>query len=224
MTFLSAPAAFSADTEKCFDFSTEKVAKTIVPKIELVAGGIATENGTREKDKAVWGSARALVNLSANELYDWFQDHTNWKDMSRTKVKTIEEKSAIYNSLHKVFININVWAFIVLDWVESWAYLVTDGTPEKKKEFFVTYQKDSGSFRLTKLCGSVAVKEVEPSKSDLYFYEEAIAQHYEPKDITHMHQSFYARLGDLAKKRAAQKPSAAAELAKPSEPIKKTSP
>lgn len=172
---------------------------------ELKPGSILSNEGVRATDEVEFAGARALIQLPIKEVYEWLLDHTNWKDMSRTKLKVLESKKAGYEAFHTVDVDIHIWAFINLQWVEEWAYALLEGTPAAPKRYQISYQKLSGTGHVKRLCGSITLKEAGPNKTDAYFYEEALADRYHWQNMLEMHQNNIRRLNSKEMKEGKKK-------------------
>lgn len=183
-----------SDDLLCFGQFREKIEKPLLKPPPLKPGSIQSHEGKRGSDGAEYAGARAVVRKPLKDLYLWLLDHTNWKDMSKTRLKTVESKKPGYLAFHTVEVDVNVWAFIRIQWVEEWAYALVEGTLKEPKEIQVSYQKKSGTSHLTKLCGSVTLKAMGPRETDVYFYEEAIAERYHWQQMLEMHTNNFKRL------------------------------
>lgn len=189
-----------SDDKLCFGDFSEKIEKPLLRPPPLKVGAIQSQEGKRSSDNAEYAGARAVVRRPITELYAWLLDHTNWKDMSKTRLKTVESKKPGYMAFHTVDVDVNVWAFIRIQWVEEWAYALVEGTPKDPKEIQVSYQKKSGTAHLPKLCGSVTLKAMGPQQTDVYFYEEAVAERYHWEQMLEMHTNNLKRLDVEEKK------------------------
>ncbi len=196
----------AAVTQGCFSTFDKKVTKPLIPPPKLQAGAISTELGVRKEDEVEFAGARAIVARPIKEIYTWLLDHKNWKDMTKTEMKVREQEKPGYAQFHRVDVKVNVWGFVTLPWTEEWAYAILEGTEKEPKDILVSYQKVDGTWRLKRLCGSVQLKDA-GGKTDLFFYEEALAQHYPAQRILEMHESNFKILNNgVAIPLAAQKP------------------
>jgi hypothetical protein len=184
----------------CFGDFNEKVEKPLLRPPPLRPGSINSQEGKRSSDEAEYAGARAVVRKPLKELYAWLLDHTNWKDMAKTRLNTVESKKPGYMAFHTVDVDVNVWAFIRIQWVEEWAYALVEGTLKDPKEIQVSYQKKSGTAHLPKLCGSVTLKAIDANRTDVYFYEEAVAERYHWEQMLEMHKNNLKRLDEGEKK------------------------
>lgn len=177
----------------CFDFS-EQITKPLMRPPELKPGSILSQEGIRKGDQVEFAGARAIIQRPIKEIYEWLLDHTNWKDMNKTKLKVLESHKAGYTAFHTVDVDVNVWAFINLQWVEQWAYALDEGTEKNPKRYQISYQKLSGTGHIKRLCGSITLKDAGKNKTDAYFYEEALADRYHWQNMLEMHQNNIRRL------------------------------
>lgn len=179
-------AAKSAQNPLCFDFAKTQYTEPLRAPAPLKEGGRDTyQQGVRTNYE--WASGRSIVPRTVKEMYTWLLDHTNWKDMTKTKMKVTVGSRPNYADFHEVAVDVRVWAFITISWVEQWAYKILAGTKEKPEKFLVSYQKVSGTSHLESLCGSVLVSKFDDFDSDVYFYEQAKASRYKADDIMPMH-------------------------------------
>ncbi len=181
-------APVHALTQGCFSTFEQKITQPLIEPPGLHAGSISTTLGVRKDDDVEFAGARATVERPLKAVYLWLLDHRNWKDMSKTEMKVSELAKPGYLNFHKVDVKVNVWGFITLPWVEEWAYALIQGTEKEPKEILVSYQKIDGTWRIKRLCGSIRLKAA-GDKTDLFFYEESLAQHYPAKRILEMHLS-----------------------------------
>ncbi len=153
------------------------------------------DRGTRSMDGVNYGAFRAIINKPIGAVYEWLLDHSQWKDMSRTKLAVKQRKLPGYAAFHEVEVDVNVWAFIRLQWVEQWGYAVLKGTPAAPVEILASYQKASGTDHLKRLCGSVVLKKLDANRTEIFFYEEALAPHYDSEKILQMHKDHFETIG-----------------------------
>ena len=167
----------------CFNFA-KKVETPLRPlppldkKNEIRQGGLG--------DGTEWGSGRGLVPRSITEIRDWLLDHTNWKDKSKTDIVVKEQPKPGYFAFHEVAVDVTVFAFISISWVENWAYALVSGTLENPRRLAISYQKISGTSHLESLCGSVFLQKVSDKLTDVYLYEQAKAGRYKADDMAKM--------------------------------------
>jgi hypothetical protein len=184
----------------CFGEFSEKIEKPLMRPPTLKPGSVNSNEGKRPNDEGEYAGARGVVRRPITSVYRWLLDHTNWKDMTKTKLKTVEGKKPGYMAFHTVDVDVNVWAFIRIQWVEEWAYALVEGTPQDPKVIQISYQKRSGTGHLKRLCGSITLKALGPDKTDLYLYEEALADRYHWEQMLEMHQNNLKRL-DMPEKK-----------------------
>lgn len=193
VVLLSAPA--HALTQGCFSTFDKKVTQPLIAPPKLLSGAFSSTVGVRKEDEVEFAGARALVEKPIKEVYTWLLDHKNWKDMSKTEMKVYESEKPGFMEFHRVDVKVNVWGFITLPWTEEWAYGLLEGTEKEPKEILVSYQKVDGTWRIKRLCGSVLLKDA-GGKTDIFFYEEALAQHYPAKRILEMHEANFKTLNN----------------------------
>jgi hypothetical protein len=193
----------SADEQKpsplCFDFS-KAVNEPLLKPIALLKDEDNFETGVAPYE-VIWSAARGVVNLPVSKIMPWLLDHSEWKDVSRTKLTLEKVPSPHYLELHRLSVDANVFAFIWLHWVEEWGYRILKGTPTAPKSLLVSYQKVEGTGHITRLCGSVLVNAIGNNKSDVSFYEEAKADRYEAHNIREMQVSNLFHLRQLITKK-----------------------
>jgi hypothetical protein len=182
-----------ADDEKCFDFSM-KVERPLRPAPPLNRSLATLEFGSLENPSREFGSGRGLVPKPLEQVYEWLLDHTNWKDMKKTRLSVKEFNRPGYLAFHRVDVVVRVWAFIQIGWVEEWAYALIAGPPRTPNHVVVSYQKTSGTPHLPRLCGSVELRR-EGTGTDVYFYEEARADRYKARDMVRMQRGNLEVLG-----------------------------
>jgi hypothetical protein len=186
-------ATVAVANETCFDFST-KVERPLRPAPPLNRSLATLEFGTLENPPREFGSGRGLVPKPLEQVYAWLLDHTNWKDMKKTRLSVKEFNRPGYLAFHRVDVVVRVWAFIEVGWVEEWAYALIAGSPRRPNHVVVSYQKTSGTPHLPRLCGSVELRR-EGAGTDVYFYEEARADRYKARDMVRMQRDNLALLG-----------------------------
>ena len=199
IAFLFSTAVVHAGEQKpsplCFDFS-KAVNEPLLRPIPLLKDEDNFETGSAPYE-VIWSAARGVVNLPVSKVVPWLQDHSEWKDLSRTKLTLEKLPSPHYLELHRLSVDANVFAFIWLHWVEEWAYRILKGTKASPKTVLVSYQKVEGTGHITRLCGSVLVNALGNNKSDVFFYEEAKADRYEAHNIREMQVSNLFHLRQL---------------------------
>jgi hypothetical protein len=174
----------------CFNFQAGEVKPLAEPIAARQNMPVTSRGKTGSTD---WGAAREIIPKKPVEVYKWLLDHHNWKDTEKTKLKIVEEKRKGLAAFHKMDLTVRVVAFITISWSEEWAYKILDGTPENPKHFQVAYQKTAGTGHIRSLCGFVEGKS-SGEGTDLYFYEQADASHYDNERIEKMHLDFLDRL------------------------------
>jgi len=184
--------AISAGNQGCFDF-TKKVSELLHPPISLL---VATDNSDYgKKDKGIkWGAVRATVEKPILEVYKLLIDHRNYKDMSKTKLARTQIKNPNYLDYYRVSVSVNAFAFIWIDWVEEWAYSLIEGTAELPREIRVFYQKISGTRHIKHLCGTIVLRKIGKSTSNIYFYEELKSKYQNGKGTVQHHMSTLKKL------------------------------
>lgn len=197
---LFGPFLFADDNlpRLCFRFGND-VTEPLRKPIPLLKGEDNFVQGATDKG-VEWSAARGVVPQSPKTILDWLLDHTNWKDVSKTKLTLEHIPSKHFFDLHKLDVDANIFAFIWLHWTEEWAYRILSGDAKAPKSLLVSYQKVAGTDHIYRLCGNVLVKELSPGKSDIYFYEEAKANRYESSNMRELHVSNLMQLRRLKKK------------------------
>lgn len=185
--FVTTPSFGGEVAATCFDFN-KKVVKSLFPNLPLKSNEVTFDQGKRSIDEVEYAGARSLVNKSIMDTYKWLLDHTNWKDMTRTKLKVREIEKPGYMAFHRVEVDIHIFAFISLDWIEEWAYALVRGTKTHPQEIQISYQKVSGTGHVAHLCGSITLRKV-GNKTDILLYEEAYADRYHSEHMLNMHQN-----------------------------------
>jgi hypothetical protein len=211
---LTASTGFGGDQKPgaiCYDFS-KAINEPLSKPIPLLKDEDNFETGAAPYD-VIWAAARGIVNLPVSKITPWLLDHSEWKDLSRTKLTLEKIPSPHYFELHRLSVDANVFAFIWLHWVEEWGYRVLKGTNAAPQALLVSYQKVEGTSHITRLCGSVLVQSMGKNKSDVSFYEEAKADRYEAHNIREMQVSNLFHLRQLIPKKGGKpapenKPSA----------------
>ncbi len=183
----------------CFDFS-KPIDQPLMNPIPLLKDDDNFEQGVAPFD-VEWSAARGVVDLPVNEIFDWLQDHSNWKDPEKTKLGLDIEPNEHFSPFHTLRVDAHIFAFVWLRWWEQWGYRVLKGTLQAPKELLVLYQKIKGTHHIDRLCGSVVVRAVDDKKSDIFFYEEASANRYKAENIRGMEVSNLFHLRQLAKSR-----------------------
>jgi hypothetical protein len=186
-----------AVTGQCFDFSSAIPPQPLHAAPPLPATGVVYEEGTQENG-VQWGYARGRVDLGMREMLSWLTDHRNWKDPDRVEMKTQELPSPHALAFHRLELDVHIFAFIHIGWVEEWYYSLLGGTAQDPTAFLVSYQKVEGSDHVRRLCGSVVIRKLTPTQSDAYFYEETDADHYGTGDIHGLNVAHFEKLTKLA--------------------------
>lgn len=168
------------DPNLCFNFK-KRVDTPLRPLPPLDKNHEIKQGGLG--DGTEWGSGRGLVPRSIGELRDWLLDHTNWKDKNKTDIVVKDLVRPGYFAFHEVAVDVTVFAFISISWVEQWAYALVSGTMASPKKIVVSYQKVSGTSHLESLCGSVVLQKVSDNVTDVYLYEQAKAGRYKADDM-----------------------------------------
>ncbi len=182
----------------CFNFD-KKVGKPLVPPLPLKSETEFALADGKIEDKIDWGSGRGLVSTDISTVYAWLLDHKNWKDLKRTEIKVKSLPNANFLELHEMVVDLHVFAFIYINWVEQWAYELLKGTAKMPEQILASYQKVSGTDHLKQLCGSVLLTKKGENKTDVFFYEQAIAAHYDQAMIVEMHGVHLKTIAELNK-------------------------
>jgi hypothetical protein len=191
------PAFGEAEAKRsgCVDWAP-RVVEPLRPPPPSSRGRVVEVAGVRQEGgRAIhWAGARGWVPRALPDVNAWLLDHTQWKEMDRTRlaVKTLRKPG--YEVFHEVHQDTRVFAFIRLQWVEEWAYALLEGSAQQPRRLLTTYQKTAGTDHIRRLCGSVDAR-AHRSGTDLYFYQEADADHYETEHIRQLHRRFFVALG-----------------------------
>lgn len=182
----------------CFSMSRGPVKSALGPAISMGKTEPVIESSQGGEKK--WVAARKLVPTGIEIILEWLKDHKNWKDMSRVSLSVKTDNIAGYFQHDMVSVDLHVFAFISVSWVEEWGYQLLSGTLSKPKDILVSYQKTEGTSHLPHLCGSVRLRR-HNSGTDVYFYEEAISDRYQVENIRQMHLANFAILTKLSAKK-----------------------
>jgi hypothetical protein len=169
---LTTSSTSSADsTQPCFDFNST-VKAPLREAVSLKPKKDNTLSGTLATPKSgLWGSARGEVNKPIQKLYEELLDHYTIKSAKKTKLRVYEQDRPGYNDFHVVMVTLPTPVMDV-KWEEEWAYAVTEGSKTAPKTIVISYQKTSGTKYVPHLCGSIVLKSISPTSTDVYLYEE----------------------------------------------------
>lgn len=183
----------------CFNYEDRFPPIPDLSSFELVVCGARLEKGAYPDDHLNWAAARQMIPTDFKLIETWLRDHWNWKNKENTKMHINSIKKAGLSQLDELFLDVNVWGFIWLSWVEQWAYQNFPKTEKREKQILVTYQKISGTPHLPHLCGMIYLQK-KLKNTDLFFYEEAISKNYKALDILKMHRDNLGLLEQLGRK------------------------
>lgn len=187
--------ASAAKLPPCYDF-TKPISAPLRPLPKLEGTEDVFVTGT-EKDDSFWTQAVGTVPGTVLDVVNWLRAHENWKDMSRTKLVTKTTYPKGFMEQQRLEVDLHVWAFINIDWVEQWAFTILKGTAERPEVALASYEKIEGTGHLPKLCGSVWISKLSPDTVRVYFYELAKAEQYDLKTMTQMFRDHFGKLRRL---------------------------
>ena len=160
----------------CFDFEHPNLQnkKPLQEAIPLIAEKDAFSSGKDKEKNFIWGKVRGIVHKSIARLYEMLLDPYTIKDRQRVKLK-------IYDQPHDGFQNFNlvmvsaITPLANIDWEENWGYSIIDGTMAQPKTILINYQKTVGTEFIPHMCGSMVLKSIDSTTTDVYLYEEVNA-------------------------------------------------
>lgn len=163
----------------CFDLS-KKVVQPLRAPIPLEKTDV-TQTGKTEEGYN-WAQTRGRVPSSLNAIYTRLLDHYTIKNKDTTELTVTEIKNPNYLALHYMKQKIRPFLFITVEWDEEWAYALAKGTVEDPKEIVISYQYKGGTAHINHLCGNIVLNYLTPKETDIYFYEEMKASHWDEED------------------------------------------
>lgn len=165
----------------CFDTTKANPPMLRAAPEKFEVGKDPSAFGTDEK-KNDWGQVSGIVNHSIQDLYKKLLDPKTIRNGSDTKVVVSEIENKEYLKQISQAIVIRPVFFITIDWKEDWLFSLKEGTPSDPKIIQVSYQKSEGTSHIKHLCGNILLKQITPTSTAVYLYEEVQADRRSAED------------------------------------------
>ena len=172
---LSIPSAHA-----CFDFNT-KVLQPIRPAPTQFE--IGKDEAKSVEGDLDWAETSGVVEKPISELYQMLLDPHTIRNGGNTRVVTTEIPTPLYLKKIDQDITVKPVFFLTLNWKETWAYVLKDGTPEDPKSILISYEKKSGTSHIHHLCGNILLQSLKPKETGVYLYEELNGDRRTAQDV-----------------------------------------
>lgn len=184
ISFISV-SGFAKDLPQgCFDFSrTINEPLRLVKELQLLKDGDTQSTGEVSNLPGVhWGAVRGKVSKSVDSLVRLLEDHNTTKSPKIEEMKVHEIPDEHYFGRNTVEFHLNPFPLIHIEWKEEWAYYVAQDSNHAPESAVISYQKVEGTSHIEHLCGSIVLKRITPTVTDVYQYEEVKASRRSPED------------------------------------------
>ncbi len=166
--------------EPCFDFE-HPIIKPLRPPIPMKKKGDARASGKLQAGGG-WAAARGKVQHPIGEVLQRILDPSTIKDTKKAHIEVKRQQRTGYYVFETFSIDSKPAPFVSLQWEEDWGFVIAQGTPEKPEEVVISYEKTSGTDYIHHLCGSIVLRALGASATDVYLYEEIDATGRSPED------------------------------------------
>ena len=157
----------------CFDFKA-KIIKPLHGESALKANDDVKDFGKADKN-LTWALTRGEVKKPIQSVLSLLLNHNTTKSPRFHDLDVVTLQDSNYLSRHYVKFKIKPFLFITVEWEEEWGYALADGTPSEPKEIVISYEKVEGTSHIEHLCGSMVLRKLTASSTDVFMYEEAKA-------------------------------------------------
>ncbi|MCC7382171.1 MAG: hypothetical protein IT384_10090 [Deltaproteobacteria bacterium] len=165
-----APSAAAAEP-LCFDFS-RPVEAPLVPLPPTSSLEDLAASGSK-RDGVVWGQVRGRVARPLARVMRLLQDYRRWRD-ERVDELVIDRRPADpHLARFRVQSTVRPFPFVTVEWVDEWVFSLLDGTPSAPRAVLVSHQKVEGTAHIDRHCGSLVLREVDGSTTEVLQYDEA---------------------------------------------------
>jgi len=138
---------------------------------------------TKEGDEIDSAKVSGVVPHSVQELYRMLLDPKTIRNGDDIEVSTQSIDSKDY--LKKIIQTIQVTPvfFLTIEWKETWAYALKDGTEKDPKTIVISYEKTDGTSHIDHLCGNIVLQSLGPTSTGVFLYQEMKADRRDAKDL-----------------------------------------
>lgn len=171
--------------ETCFDFGS-RVTQSLMEPIPRMEKKDAAASG-KLQSKGVWGAARGAVERPIEELLSQLLDPFSIKDPEKAQVEVSKASRPGYFAFQHTKVTVKPFLFLTVEWEEDWGFVVAEGNEKNPKRIVISFQKTAGTSHIEKLCGSIVLRKLKPSLTDVFLYEEIISSHRSEEDTVRGH-------------------------------------
>ncbi len=174
-------SVFATESDKpCFDF-TQKSTELLRPAPAHFDPAAEAKGKTSTGFDFAWVSG--VVEKPILEIYQKLLNPKTVRDSDSSQVEVKETPSENYLKLLEQSITIHPIVFLSLHWKEDWGYALKEGTAQAPAEIIISYQKKEGTTYITHLCGNFQLKQLGPTQTGIYLYQEMLASHRDAQNI-----------------------------------------
>jgi hypothetical protein len=122
-----------------------------------------------------WAVTTQMVAVPAARIVEDLRRHgsTRTEDIAELKLKALPAEGKL--DRHDAAFTVKPFLFVTVEWVERWIFTLVKGTAVAPLRVDVSYEKIEGTSHIKHLCGSIAVKALDATRSEVTLYEEADA-------------------------------------------------
>ena len=177
-------AVAQVKTPSCFDFKTKittplQPAPTRYEPDHSESKTVTTAAGDSFDTAKVSG----VVQHSVQELYQMLLDPKTIRNGDDIEVSTHSIDSKDYLKETVQTIQVTPVFFLTIEWKETWAYALKDGTEKKPKTIVISYEKTEGTSHIDHLCGNIVLRSLSPTSTGVFLYQEMKADRRNAKDL-----------------------------------------
>jgi hypothetical protein len=191
-TFAVALLAAGTVQARCFDFNT-KVVTALRPPPASASAGDVVEAGERAGD-IIWTKVRGQIAKAPTRVLALLLNHETMRNPKIDAMTVKKLVSSQYLARHSVSYEVRPFPLVKVRWTEEWGYAVAEGTDQAPTAWVISYEKTEGTSYIEHFCGSIVLRRLSDTLTDMYRYEESKITRHGQSDQTKGLKGLLAKL------------------------------